>query len=171
MSAHGRGLTEWWNEQVVLDAVNEVHGWQLTQQVVATTAIDCRCFADPSAGMLRDHCGMHPIIIGKVVEHPEFPRVLRLIKARTFSAALPADAVRGLVLACRGGKHRSVAMAYILMTVMDRDPSVHVIQPPTFLTHLERACRCHVCHECRGDSSARLASLSRVLDIWMSIQL
>jgi hypothetical protein len=79
-------------------------------------SIDCRILHDPDTMRLRAHAGSHPQILDSVIGHPRLLEVLGPAKWFADQEEHPH-----LALQCRRGKHRSVALAYLLKHLLRRD--------------------------------------------------
>ena len=114
---------------------------------------DARSFADPGAGGLRQHCGLHPDIIMRMINNRIFEEYLvdvrdRVLEAiRTFmnpSVASPRTFNIGVY--CRAGMHRSVALAQILRRVLELE-GYEAVWLPLNRRPMIHAQRCVACSE------------------------
>ena len=131
-----------------------------------TMLVDARLFADSWS----EHSGTHPRIITRLISHDCFAKFLRKVR-RVFDREVAAW-TRGPFSAnpqpftigvfCRSGKHRSVAVAQVLVHVISSLGYVAVWNP----IDDTRLCRCS---ECSGSRFFTLASLSNALDLAIDI--
>ena len=86
--------------------------------------LDVRCFDDPDAGKLRQHTGMHPDIIGRLLAHRRFQKwivetVDVIMRAIGPGSRAASGAPQILLIYCNSGKHRSLACAEVLSGVLE----------------------------------------------------
>ena len=86
--------------------------------------LDVRCFDDPDAGQLRQHTGMHPDIIGRLLAHRRFQKwivetVDLIMRAIGPGSRAASGAPQILLIYCNSGKHRSLACAEVLSGVLE----------------------------------------------------
>ena len=138
----------------------------------ASFVLDVRGFQDPNAGSLREHWGTHVgILQGISGNRPVLASLLRkfIMTARTVHAQMPGQLYRVFVL-CRGGKHRSVAFAYLLerlLLIDDRHTVLHTIH----LRDPKKCTRCKYCILCNRDfrNRGRAEALNQALPVWMEL--
>ena len=86
--------------------------------------LDVRCFDDPDAGRLRQHTGMHPDIIERLLAHRRFQKwivetVDVIMRAIGPGSRAASGAPQILLIYCNSGKHRSLACAEVLSGVLE----------------------------------------------------
>ena len=80
-------------------------------------ALDCRSFADPDYSRdQRNHTGHHPMIQMGIASNLLFVQLLRMV--HNVLARLGGQRHVTLALACRSGRHRSVACVEVLSTCL-----------------------------------------------------
>ena len=86
--------------------------------------LDVRCFDDPDAGKVRQHTGMHPDIIGRLLAHRRFQKwicdaVDFMLRAIGPGSRAASGAPQMFLIYCNSGKHRSLACAEVLSGVLE----------------------------------------------------
>ena len=82
--------------------------------------VDARPFPDPEAGDLRGHVGNHPQIIARMAEHKNFRFWLSHVH-REIRLVLQRERTVRIGLFCKKGRHRSVAAAWLLKHIGERE--------------------------------------------------
>ena len=111
--------------------------------------LDCRPLADPHVN--RHHCGSHASILAAIVAHKRFPRVAWQLV--TLLEKSPEQ--RHVVFACKAGRHRSVAMAFLWKYLMRENDNT------VFCTLHERVhwSGCKGCHECTDENQSKVRAI------------
>ena len=77
--------------------------------------IDCRAFRDPASSALRNHWGVHPTTLSKILNHHKFPGLLLELIERVMRFADKDPKTRILIgFICSKARHRSVACSYLM---------------------------------------------------------
>ncbi len=140
--------------------------------------LDAQPFHDPHAGRLKNHTGMHPENIARVIQHEKFREWI--LEARD----LILDAVRRhtsegrsgpvlVVVYCRAGKHRSVACVHIIMYALQVVEGIECLA----VRHLRlkpQRCRASGCTACVADvdpakDRVREAHLEMAAGVWSGL--
>ena len=80
--------------------------------------IDCRAFRDPASSALRNHWGVHPTTLSKVLNHHKFPGLLLELVERVIRFADKDPKTRILIgFICSKVRHRSVACSYLMQVI------------------------------------------------------
>ena len=80
--------------------------------------IDCRAFRDPASSALRNHWGVHPTTVSKVLNHHQFPGLLLDLVERVIRFADKDPKTRILIGSiCSKARHRSVACSYLMQVI------------------------------------------------------
>ena len=114
--------------------------------------LDCRDFHPPSGQPKRvEHVGTHPDILEQVAEHRKCQEFMNFIAHMLHDAALdwrkyarrqPRRSVH-IVMMCKSGKHRSVAMAWLLHRALQMGSSYALLEArPVCWTDLVAASAC-----------------------------
>ena len=79
---------------------------------------DCRAFRDPSSSALRNHWGVHPTTLSKILNHHKFPDLLKELVERVIRFADKDPKTRILIgFICSRARHRSVACSYLTQVI------------------------------------------------------
>ena len=80
--------------------------------------IDCRAFRDPASSALRNHCGVHPTTLSKILNHHKFPGLLLDLVERVIRFADKDPKTRILIgFICSKARHHSVACSYLMQVI------------------------------------------------------
>ena len=80
--------------------------------------IDCRAFRDPASSALRNHWGVHPTTLSKILNHHKFPSLLLDLVERVIRFADKDPKTRILIgFICSKARHRSVACSYLMQVI------------------------------------------------------
>ena len=80
--------------------------------------IDCRAFRDPASSALRNHWGVHPTTLSKILNHHKFPGLLLDLVERVMRFADKDPKTRILIgFICMKARHRSVACSYLMQVI------------------------------------------------------
>ena len=80
--------------------------------------IDCRAFRDPSDIALRNHWGVHPTTLSKILNHHNFPCLLVELVERIMRFADKNPQAKILIgFICMQARHRSVACSYLMQVI------------------------------------------------------
>ena len=80
--------------------------------------IDCRAFRDPATSALRNHWGVHPTTLSKILNHHKFPGLLLDLVERVIRFADKDPKTRILIgFICSKARHRSVACSYLMQVI------------------------------------------------------
>ena len=80
--------------------------------------IDCRAFRDPASSALRNHWGVHPTTLSKILNHHKFPGLLLDLVERVIRFADKDPKTRVLIgFICSKARHRSVACSYLMQVI------------------------------------------------------
>ena len=80
--------------------------------------IDCRAFRDPASSALRNHWGVHPTTLSKILNHHKFPGLLLDLVERVIRYADKDPKTRILIgFICSKARHRSVACSYLMQVI------------------------------------------------------
>ena len=80
--------------------------------------IDCRAFRDPASSALRNHWGVHPTTLSKILNHHKFPGLLLDLVERVIRFADKDPKTRILIgFICSKARHRSVACSYLMQVI------------------------------------------------------
>ena len=80
--------------------------------------IDCRAFRDPASSALRNHWGVHPTPLSKILNHHKFPGLLLDLVERVIRFADKDPKTRILIgFICSKARHRSVACSYLMQVI------------------------------------------------------
>ena len=80
--------------------------------------IDCCAFRDPARSALRNHWGVHPTTLSKILNHHKFPGLLLDLVERVIRFADKDPKTRILIgLICSKAHHRSVACSYLMQVI------------------------------------------------------
>ena len=80
--------------------------------------IDCRAFRDPASSALRNHWGVHPTTLSKILNHHKFPGLLLDLVERVIRFADKDPKTRTLIgFICSKARHRSVACSYLMQVI------------------------------------------------------
>ena len=80
--------------------------------------IDCSAFRDPASGALRNHKGVHPTTLSKILNHHKFPGLLLDLVERVIRFADKDPKTRILIgFICSKARHRSVACSYLMQVI------------------------------------------------------
>ena len=80
--------------------------------------IDCRAFRDPASSALRNHWGVHPTTLSKILNHHKFPGLLLDLVERVTRFADKDPQTRILIgFICSKARHRSVACRYLMQVI------------------------------------------------------
>ena len=80
--------------------------------------IDCRAFRDPASSALRNHWGVHPTPLSKILNHHKFPGLLLDLVERVIRFADTDAKTRILIgFICSTARHRSVACSYLMQVI------------------------------------------------------
>ena len=140
--------------------------------------LDAQPFHDPHAGRLKNHTGMHPENIARVIQHEKFREWI--LEARD----LILDAVRRhtsegrsgpvlVVVYCRSGKHRSVACVQIIRHALQVVEDIECLA----VRHLRlqpKWCRVSGCTACVAgvdpeEDRVRKAHLEMAAGVWRDL--
>ena len=129
--------------------------------------VDARPFPDPEAGDLRGHVGNHPQIIARMAEHKNFRFWLSHVH-REIRLVLQRERTVRIGLFCKKGRHRSVAAAWLLKHIGEREGWTCTV---THLCSDKWNYRCREwCRECREGSprgkEIRIMALDKAWGFW-----
>ena len=80
--------------------------------------IDCRAFRDPASSAVRNHWGVHPTTLSKILNHHKFPGLLLGLVERVMRFADKDPQTRILIgFICTKARHRSVACSYLMQVI------------------------------------------------------
>ena len=80
--------------------------------------IDCRAVRDPASSALRNHWGVHPTTLSKILNHHKFPGLLLELVERVIRFADKDPKKRILIgFICSKARHRSVACSYLMQVI------------------------------------------------------
>ena len=80
--------------------------------------IGCRAFRDPANSALRNHWGVHPTTLSKILNHHRFPGLLLDLVERVIRFADKDPKTRILIgFICWKARHRSVACSYLMQVI------------------------------------------------------
>ena len=80
--------------------------------------IDCRALKDPASSALRNHWGVHPTTLSKILNHHKFPGLLLELIERVMRFAHKDPKTRILIgFICSKARHRSVACSYLMQVI------------------------------------------------------
>ena len=80
--------------------------------------IDCRAFRDPASSELRNHWGVHPTTLSKILNHHKFPGLLLDLVERVIRFADKDPKTRIVIgFICSKARHRSVACSYLMQVI------------------------------------------------------
>ena len=80
--------------------------------------IDFRAFRDPASSALRNHWGVHPITLSKILNHHKFSGLLLDLVERVIRLADKDPKTRMLIgFICSKARHRSVACSYLMQVI------------------------------------------------------
>ena len=80
--------------------------------------LDCSAFRDPAGSALRNHWGVHPTTLSKILSHREFPGLLLdLVERVTRFANRDPQAKILIGFICMKARHRSVACSYLMQAI------------------------------------------------------
>ena len=80
--------------------------------------IDCRAFRDPASSALRNHWGVHPTTLSKILYHHKFPGLLLDLVEGIICFADKDPKTRILIdFICSKARHRSVACSYLMQVI------------------------------------------------------
>ena len=80
--------------------------------------IDCRAFRDPASSALRNHWGVHPTTLSKILNHHKFPGLLLDLVEGVIRFADKDPKTRILIgFICSKARHRSAACSYLMQVI------------------------------------------------------
>ena len=173
--SYGVGITPWESPEEEADRLKtELAGRGLEEVDIL---LDARCFRDPGAteSGLNGHTGRNPHIMCNLVHHSDFENWLlaaklqfeRCLRLRGKLANFAGVII--IVVYCRSGKHRSVAVCHVLRHILN-EQTTHKLraEDPVDLmcTSWGRKCCYGVCPECISMPPCRQAALIRALTFW-----
>ena len=80
--------------------------------------IDCRAFRDPASSALRNHWGVHPTTLSKILNHHKFPGLLLDLVERVIRFAdKDPETIILIGFICSKARHRSVACSYLMQVI------------------------------------------------------
>ena len=80
--------------------------------------IDCRADRDPASSALRNHWGVHPTTLSKILNHHKFPDWLLDLVERVIRFADKDPKTRILIgFICSKARHRSVTCSYLMQVI------------------------------------------------------
>eukprot|EP00933_Yihiella_yeosuensis_P048754 TRINITY_DN4510_c0_g1_i6.p1 TRINITY_DN4510_c0_g1~~TRINITY_DN4510_c0_g1_i6.p1 ORF type:complete len:277 (-),score=53.92 TRINITY_DN4510_c0_g1_i6:756-1550(-) len=121
-------------------------------------SFDVRHLRDPEVGDLKFHDGRHPEIAYRLVRHTGFQRVMGQIRAQLAEKLRQAldsqstDKIR-IGIYCSQGRHRSVATADLLHSILEKEGFQSEVEHCTFW----RPCHCRICDTNPRSGSRTLA--------------
>ena len=112
--------------------------------------IDCRAIRDPASGALRNHWGVHPTTLSKILNHHKFSGLLLDLVERVTRFADKDPTTRILIrFFCSKACHRSVACSYYPMQVIHTALNYTVNMRTTAIASSGRhLCNCDTCPDC-----------------------
>ena len=129
--------------------------------------IDCRAFRDPSSNALRNHWGVHPTTLSKILNHHKFPGLLLDLVERVMRFADKNPKTRTLIgFICTKARHRSLACSY-LMQVIHTALNYTVNTRTTAIASSGRhLCNRDTCPDCSHLSVAAVLVRKRLVASW-----
>lgn len=123
--------------------------------------VDCKLLRDPRCFNLRQHPGLHPVIVDSAAQHRALPGMLAEIKQYVSQESFPC-----IELVCKSGKHRSVAMSVLLSHVLTLSGHrVHVEHRNSSAWGPGQRCLEDRCSACLGVAQ----KLNDVWELWQSL--
>ena len=153
-------MTDWKDEDVVkaLQAVGSPYEFGPPPWLNLCT-VNCVPYDDPGRDRsLSDHCGYNHRIVQYLAGFPKAKSDFAHLYMRLERLRLQGVADIPVVLVCKSGKHRSVAMACAIRLCVLYDDFYDVAHCH-MMTDLVQACRCRVCPMC---DPAKLATQARL---------
>ena len=119
---------------------------------------------------LRNHIGENEEVIHNIVANPQFKKVLREVKQHWRSGVV--DNMFKLVIWCKSGRHRSVALAAITKYILTREgcevaTNTHLNQKDWYKTW--KLCKGIDCPPCTNLTDRKLQAFKVAYDMWKTL--
>jgi len=167
------GMTEWPGPLSHHEAIFEVGAYARAQECEWPAVIlETLNFHNPDSKHLWRHMGTHPDMMRDVVDHKDFVHWLSLAKCHLMHAIHLCGRRILIVSFCKGGKHRSVAVAEIIAHVLNAVEGYGRAGIRNLSFELkDRSCPCDECNfgKSKVVDRTRCAILNRAAQIWRNV--
>jgi hypothetical protein len=151
----------------MLRAYSDMTRYSRSDLAKTTIFIDARPATSYASRAYWAHCGQHPVIIEEVAKHAAHHSWWNNLRYNLNRVATLAGKMSLTVVCyCKQGKHRSVAMAYLVHHVLSRSRE-YVPEMPVAFIPWSQLCRCGGPDRCAECGTTQDPAYIRALDLSM----